>query len=86
MNLMQSAFLLSAPTQELLAMLFRQSKITGSVQINFVAAKLDLSHAEAVQTIRRLQELGLVTYEKYGKISLTDSGRAYGSQLVKTVG
>ena len=82
MNLTQTEFLLSVPTQDFLATLFRQSKITGSVQINFVAAKLDISPSEAAQTIRKLQEMGMIQYEQYGKITLTESGKQYSRHLI----
>ena len=82
MNLQQTEFLLSIPTQEYLAMLYRQSKITGSVQINFIAAKLGLSPAAAAKTAQQLQETGFIRYEKYGMITLTQDGKRYGKQLV----
>lgn len=81
MNLAQSEQLLSEQTGEYLKMLYRQSKITGSVQINFIAAKLDISFASAVQTAQFLQQTGFVCYEKYGRVTLTEDGKRYARVL-----
>lgn len=82
MNLRQNELLLCEQTQEYLKMLYRQAKITGSVQINFLAAKLDLSAVSASKTAQFLQQIGLVYYEKYGRISLTDEGVRYAKTLI----
>lgn len=77
MNLIQTERLLSDQTQEYLKTVYRGSKITGSVQINFIAAQLSLPQAAAAVTAQFLQQVGMVVYEKYGRISLTDAGQKY---------
>lgn len=81
MNLTQSERLLSEQTREYLKTVYRQSKITGSVQINFVAAKLDLPSAAASKTAQFLQQTGMIQYEKYGRILLTEDGKQYAKRL-----
>ena len=83
MNLSQSIFLLSEETEEFLRVLYRKTKITDSVQINFLAAALQISAQKAAQTARQLHALGLVRYEPYGRIRLTAEGRAYGVRLIQ---
>ena len=83
MNLAQTEHLLCEQTQEYLKMIYRQSKITGSVQINFVAAKLDLPSPSAVKTAQLLQQAGMIVYEKYGRIKLTEDGVRYVDALLR---
>lgn len=81
MNLAQTERLLCEQTQEYLKMIYRQSKITESVQINFIAAKLGLSSSSAAVTAQLLQQSGMILYEKYGRIRLTDEGKRYAYSL-----
>ena len=81
MNLAQTERLLCEQTQEYLKMINRQSKITGSVQINFIAAKLGLPSPTAAKTAQFLQQTGLIVYEKYGRIKLTEDGKRYAEAL-----
>jgi DtxR family transcriptional regulator, manganese transport regulator len=48
---------------------------TGEARVVDLAARLGVSHATVIQTIRRLQRDELVTSEPYRSIFLTDSGR-----------
>ena len=83
MNLSGSAFLLSAETEYFLRVLYRQSKITNRVQINFLAAVLGVSVQNASETAKLLHEIGFVRYEKYGRISWTTCGLRYGESLIQ---
>ena len=82
MDLAQTQRLLCEQTQEYLKTIYRQSKITGSVQINFVAAKLGQSSTAAAKTAQLLQQSGMIVYEKYGRIRLTDVGKRYVEALL----
>jgi Mn-dependent DtxR family transcriptional regulator len=82
MNLAQSELLLCEQTQEYLKMLYRQSKITGSVQINFLAAKLDISTHAAEKAAQFLQQTGFIVYEKYGRVILTEEGKRYARSIL----
>ena len=83
MNLSQDIFLLSEETEEYLRVLYRKTKITGSVQLNFLAAVLQVPAQEAAQTARQLHALGLVRYEPYGRIRLTAEGMAHSKHLLQ---
>ena len=83
MNLAQTERLLCEQTQEYLKMIYRQSKITGSVQINFIAAKLGLPSSAAAKTAQLLQQSGMILYEKYGRIRLTEDGKQYVGALIR---
>lgn len=85
MNLTQSAFLLSAAAQEILTVIYRQQKITDSVQINFIAAKAGFSFSVVTESVKKLEEIGLLHYEKYGQITLTTEGKRYAKQLMEHV-
>ena len=82
MNLTQSAFLLSEPAEEFLRALYRQTIITAGAQLNFLAASLRISQQEAAAIAVQLHEIGLVQYEKYGRICLTSAGKSYGKTLL----
>jgi Mn-dependent DtxR family transcriptional regulator len=82
MNLAQTERLLCGQTQDYLKTVYRQSKITGSVQINFIAAKLGMTSAAAAGTAQLLQQSGMILYEKYGRIRLTDDGKRYVNALL----
>jgi DtxR family transcriptional regulator, manganese transport regulator len=47
----------------------------GEARVVDLAARLGVSHATVIQTIKRLQRDGLVTSEPYRSIFLTDDGR-----------
>ena len=83
MNLTQNVFLLSEPAEECLHALYRKSKISGSVPLNFLAAALQIPPAQAVKTAEQLHALGLVRYEPYGRFRLTAEGAAYCQTMLK---
>jgi DtxR family Mn-dependent transcriptional regulator len=50
---------------------------------NELAANLGVKPATANDMLKRLKEKKLIDYEKYGKISLTRSGRKYGIEVLR---
>lgn len=50
---------------------------------NQVAAHLNVRPATANDMLKKLKEKGLVDYQKYGKISLTDKGRTHAINIVR---
>ncbi|MGY4383783.1 DtxR family Mn-dependent transcriptional regulator [Pedobacter sp. UYP24] len=50
---------------------------------NEMAAYLGVKPATATDMLKKLKEKGLVSYEKYGKIKLTDSGRQNGIAILR---
>ena len=83
MNLTQTVFLLSDEAEEFLRVLYRQSKIRSSVNLNVLAAVTGLSAQRAQDIAEKLHALGLIRYGKYGSVSLTPDGAAYGKTLLQ---
>jgi len=50
---------------------------------NELAEALDVTPATVNNMLKKLREKNLVSYEKYGKISLTPKGRKYAIQIVR---
>jgi len=50
---------------------------------NQIAAQLNVRPATATDMLKKLKEKGLVDYQKYGKISLTETGRAHAVHIVR---
>jgi DtxR family manganese transport transcriptional regulator len=55
----------------------------GEARVVDLAARLGVSHATVIQTIKRLQRDGLVTSEPYRSIFLTNEGRAMANEARK---
>lgn len=68
---------LTAEEKELLDVLYRQSKICDGMQINFLSARLGLPSASAESAAQNLHAQGLVYFQKYGVLRLTDDGKKY---------
>jgi len=50
---------------------------------NRVATQLNVRPATATDMLKKLKEKGLVDYQKYGKISLTETGRMHAVHIVR---
>lgn len=50
---------------------------------NQIAAQLNVRPATATDMLKKLKEKGFVDYKKYGKISLTDTGRGHAVHIVR---
>lgn len=55
----------------------------GEAGTNQLASKLDVRPATATDMLKKLREKELVNYEKYGKISLTASGRLEATHIIR---
>lgn len=55
----------------------------GEAGTNQLAGKLNVRPATATDMLKKLREKGLVNYEKYGKISLTDKGRLAATHIIR---
>lgn len=77
MNTTSMQISLNDVEKELLNILYRQSKICDGMQINFLSARLGMPTAAAETVVRSLHTQGLVLYQKYGVLRLTESGKNY---------
>ncbi|SEN56899.1 iron (metal) dependent repressor, DtxR family [bacterium A37T11] len=55
----------------------------GEAGTNQLALKLNVKPATATDMLKKLKEKGLVEYQKYKKISLTDTGRALATGIIR---
>ena len=58
-----------------------QSKI--KVKTNIIAKKLDISNAAVTDMLKKLSSNGLILYERYKNIQLTQTGKDYAAVIVR---
>jgi DtxR family Mn-dependent transcriptional regulator len=74
---------LSASMEDYLEMIYRNCLTDGYVRMNQLAEKLNVQVPSATRTVQRLSKLGLVDYERYGIIQVSDKGRKIGEFLLE---
>ena len=73
---------LSASMEDYLEMVYRLSRDDGYTRVLELAGALHVQPPSASRMVRRLAQEGLVKYERYGIIRLTDAGRSIGESLL----
>lgn len=68
--------------EDYLEMICRQTQAEGYARINFLAHRLNVRPSSASKMVYQLRGLGLVAFEKYGLIQLTEAGRELGDYLL----
>lgn len=66
---------LTGPVEDYLKAIYELGRGNVSVATNDIAQRLDLTPASVSGMVRRLADQGLVAYERYRGVTLTDSGR-----------
>jgi DtxR family Mn-dependent transcriptional regulator len=66
---------LTAPVEDYLKAIYTIGKGTGAAATNEIAQRLALAPASVSGMVRRLADQGLLTYERYHGVKLTESGR-----------
>ena len=66
---------LTAPVEDYLKAIYAIGKGTGAAATNEIAQRLDLAPASVSGMVRRLADQGLLAYERYRGVKLTESGR-----------
>lgn len=74
--------LITSSMEDYLEMIYRTCMEDGYARINQLAKKLNVRPSSTSKVIQKLRALGLVDYEKYGIIRLTDEGRSLGNYLL----
>ena len=74
---------LTASMEDYLEMIYRICGEEGYARVNRLAERLNVRPSSTTKVIKKLKELGLVNYQKYGVIKLTEKGKALGSFLLK---
>jgi len=74
---------LTASMEDYLEMIYRLSAEKGYTRTHDLAAALNVQPPSTTRMIQRMSELGLVNYEKYGIITLSQKGKEIGKALLQ---
>ncbi|PKM52676.1 MAG: DtxR family transcriptional regulator [Firmicutes bacterium HGW-Firmicutes-7] len=74
---------LTSCLEDYLEMIYRTCIKEGYVRINQLADHLNVRPSSTTKVVQKLSELGLVDYQKYGIIQLTEEGTAIGAFLLE---
>lgn len=74
---------LTAAMEDYLEMIYRLSSKSGYTRINDVAQALNVQPSSVTKMIKKLGEIKVLNYEKYGVITLSDEGKLRGEALLK---
>ena len=74
--------LLTSAMEDYLEMIYRNTQKDGYMRIKTLAKLLNVKPSSATKMVQKLTELEFLNYEKYGIISLTESGMKYGKFLL----
>ena len=66
---------LTAPVEDYLKAIYAIGRGTGAAATNEIAQRLALAPASVSGMVRRLADQGLLAYERYHGVKLTESGR-----------
>jgi len=75
--------LLTASMEDYLEMIYRLSSGSGYTRTHDLAAALNVQPPSTTKMMKRLSEVGLVNYEKYGIITLSEKGKELGKALLE---
>ena len=73
---------ITSSMEDYLEMICRLLKTEEYVRISVLAEKLNVKPSSASKMVNNLKMLGLVTFEKYGYIKLTEKGAVIGEYLL----
>ncbi|MCR1898957.1 DtxR family transcriptional regulator [Irregularibacter muris] len=75
--------LLTSSMEDYLEMIYRVCQKDGYIRVNELAEKLNVRPSSSTNMVKKLRELELVDYQKYGIIQLTKEGKEIGGFLLK---
>jgi DtxR family transcriptional regulator, Mn-dependent transcriptional regulator len=73
---------MTASMEDYLEMIYRLSLEDGYIRVNQLADQLNVQASSVTKVVQKLTSLGLLDYQKYGLIQLTEKGKAKGSFLL----
>ncbi len=73
---------LTSAMEDYMEMIYRNSRKEGYMRLNKLAEQLNVKAPSASKMVQKLGELGLLKYEKYGIIILSESGKEIGEFLL----
>jgi DtxR family Mn-dependent transcriptional regulator len=74
---------LTSAMEDYLEMIYRNIEQEGYMRINTLSELLNVKPSSATRMVQKLKELGLINYEKYGIIFLSEDGKEYGRFLLE---
>jgi DtxR family Mn-dependent transcriptional regulator len=80
--LRQEKIQLTPSMEDYLEMIYRTCKEQGYVRMTSLAEQLNVQAPSATKTVQKLTEMGLLAYERYGIIQLTEKGTKIGNFLL----
>lgn len=75
--------LLTSGMEDYLEMIYRNMENEGYMRINILSKLLNVKPSSASKMVQKLVTHGLVDYQKYGIIFLTETGKKYGEFLLE---
>lgn len=75
--------ILSPSAEDYMEMIYRLSSKTGFIRVNDLATALNVQPPSVTRMIKKLAEVNLIKYEKYGVIILKNDGLKLGEYLLK---
>ncbi|MDI6619522.1 MAG: iron dependent repressor, metal binding and dimerization domain protein [Clostridiales bacterium] len=77
----QEKRILTSAMEDYLEMIYRNSLEAGSMRINTLSELLNVQPSSATKMVQKLTKAGMVDYQKYGIIFLTEKGKRIGEFL-----
>ncbi|MDR5587791.1 MULTISPECIES: iron dependent repressor, metal binding and dimerization domain protein [Clostridium] len=81
-NINSTRKLLTPAMEDYLEMIYRCSLEESSIRLNKIAQMLNVRDSSASKMMKKLGDLALINYEKYGVIELTENGITLGKYLL----
>lgn len=75
--------ILTSSMEDYLEMIYRICLENGYVRVNQLSEKLNVRPSSTTKVVQKLSELGLVDYQRYGIIQLTEDGKSIGEFLLE---
>ena len=81
-NLKKDKKVLTSSMEDYMEMIYRSCIKDGYIRINTLAELLNVQAPSASKVVKKLSDLGLIIYEKYGIIQLAEKGAELGKFLL----
>ncbi|HHU63243.1 MAG TPA: MarR family transcriptional regulator [Clostridiales bacterium] len=75
--------LLTSSLEDYMEMIYRICGKEGYIRVNQLAKKLNVKPSSTTKSLKKLRELGLIDYQRYGIIKLTQKGGEIGEFLLR---
>ena len=80
--MVEKSLKLTKSVEDYLEVMYILKNTEGAIKVKDIASKLDVKPPSVVQAVQKLSESGLVTYERYGNINLTEKGLKVAIEII----